>query len=394
MKLNAAFLQDPEFQHVMQVIEGSGRRAYVVGGAVRNALLSRPIADIDIATDARPEEVIALAAKAGLGCAPTGIAHGTVTIVSGPASFEITTFRRDVATDGRRATVAFTDRLEEDAQRRDFTMNGLYATRTGDVIDPVDGLSDLEARRLRFIGDPASRIREDYLRILRYFRFLATVASAVAPGGIEAITSEASGLDQVSGERIGAEMRKILGAPDPRRALALMHESGALDMVFPCADISALPELLRNERRYHAKADWRLRLSLISRDAQIDRLKLSGSEKSHLQLLAALPGTSLDEAAYRHGEDIARSHALLHLARNPFPLEADWPARIQRASRLKLPIRSSDLMPGLAGKELGMGLREAEAHWIASGFTAEPEDLIGVARGSRPLEDEIPTPAS
>ena len=148
-------------------------RALIVGGAVRNGLLGEAVEDIDIATDALPERVIALAGAAGLRTVPTGIAHGTVTVIADGEGFEVTTFRRDVATDGRRAVVAFSDRIEDDAARRDFTMNALYADTEGRVIDPVGGLPDLAARRLRFVGDPDRRIAEDYLRILRFFRFHA-----------------------------------------------------------------------------------------------------------------------------------------------------------------------------------------------------------------------------
>ena len=147
--------------------------ALIVGGAVRNALLGEPVEDMDIATALRPERVLELAAAAGLKVVPTGIEHGTVTVVAAGEGFEVTTFRRDVETDGRRAVVEFSDRLEEDAARRDFTMNALYAGADGAVIDPVGGLDDLAARRLRFVGDPDQRIAEDYLRILRFFRFHA-----------------------------------------------------------------------------------------------------------------------------------------------------------------------------------------------------------------------------
>nr|HRO15706.1 CCA tRNA nucleotidyltransferase [Paracoccus sp. (in: a-proteobacteria)] len=171
MRLPATITADPALQAVLAAL--APHRALIVGGAVRNALLGVPVDDIDIATDARPERVVELAKAAGLRPVLTGIEHGTITVVADGHGFEVTTFRRDVETDGRRAVVAFADSVEEDAHRRDFTINALYAEADGRVIDPVGGLSDLAERRLRFVGDPDERIAEDYLRILRFFRFFA-----------------------------------------------------------------------------------------------------------------------------------------------------------------------------------------------------------------------------
>ena len=168
-----ALPDDPALQQVLSALSAEGAQALVVGGAVRNALLGEPISDIDIATSARPAEPARLAKAAGLRTVPTGFDHGTITIIADGRGYEATTFRRDVETDGRHAVVAYSDSIEEDARRRDFTMNALYATADGRVLDPVGGLSDLAARKLRFVGDARARITEDYLRILRFFRFLA-----------------------------------------------------------------------------------------------------------------------------------------------------------------------------------------------------------------------------
>nr|MDA3889890.1 CCA tRNA nucleotidyltransferase [Allgaiera sp.] len=217
MKITGAWLTRPETRAVCAALTGAGHRALFVGGCVRNALLGVAVADIDIATDAAPETVTILAENAGLKAVPTGIDHGTITVVSGGIAHEVTTFRRDVETFGRHATVAFTADPAEDAARRDFTMNALYATPEGEVLDPLGGLPDLQARRLRFVGDPASRIREDYLRILRFFRFHAWYGDqqeGLDPEGIAACAENLDGLAGLSRERIGTEMRKLLSAPD------------------------------------------------------------------------------------------------------------------------------------------------------------------------------------
>ena len=182
-RIKEAWVNDPDTQKVCAALTDGGAQALFVGGCVRNALLGVPVSDIDIATDARPERVVQLAEKAGIKAVPTGIDHGTVTLVSGGVPHEVTTFRRDVETDGRRAKIAYSDRVEEDAARRDFTMNALYARPDGTVLDPLGGLPDLRARRVRFIGRAEDRIREDYLRSLRFFRFLPGPSRHVWPAG-------------------------------------------------------------------------------------------------------------------------------------------------------------------------------------------------------------------
>ena len=204
------------------MLEQDGAQALFVGGCVRNTLLGAPVADIDIATDALPERVMDLSAKAGLKAVPTGIDHGTVTVVSEGVPHEITTFRRDVETDGRRAVVVFSKDVAEDAARRDFTMNALYATPDGEIVDPLNGLPDLEARRVRFIGTASHRIQEDHLRSLRFFRFHAWYgdpAGGMDAEALAAIAENLEGLSVLSRERIGAEMLKLLSAQIPPHLL-------------------------------------------------------------------------------------------------------------------------------------------------------------------------------
>ena len=194
---------------VMAALDGF--QALFVGGCVRNALMGLPISDVDIATDARPEQVVQCMQAAGFRTVPTGLAHGTVTVLTGADSYEVTTFRRDMSTDGRHATVAFSTDIAADAARRDFTMNAIYATAGGQVIDPLGGLPDLLARRLRFVGDAGERVREDYLRILRFFRFHAIYGDdGFDAQALAAIADNLAGLETLSRERVGGEMRKLL----------------------------------------------------------------------------------------------------------------------------------------------------------------------------------------
>ncbi len=377
-RLPSEMLREPALAAVLDAIEGAGHRAYLVGGAVRNVLLGTPADDIDIATDARPEAVAALAHAAGLRPVPTGIEHGTITVISGGQGFEVTTFRRDVETDGRRAVIAFSDDLAEDAARRDFTMNALYADRAGRVIDPVGGLPDLAARRLRFVGDPECRIREDYLRILRFFRFLAWYGREAQPEAIDACSALQDGLARIARERIGAEVKKLLAAPDPGPAVALMAKAGILQRILPGADASALPALVALEGAQPPA--WPRRLACLDAPDMSRALRLSRDEARGQTALAGglKAGWSLDEAGYRLDTQTATDYALIRAARG-HALPEDWRDRLDRAARAALPMTATDLMPRLTGPALGQGMKMAEAAWIGSGFTLPAADLIAAA---------------
>lgn len=242
MKISGDWIQHPGTQALCAALAAEGFRALFVGGCVRNALLGVPVADIDISTDALPETVTNIANRAGFRVVPTGLEHGTVTVLAHGEAHEVTTFRRDVETNGRHAVVAFSTDVTEDAARRDFTMNALYAESSGLVIDPLGGLPDLLARRLRFVGDAEARIREDYLRILRFFRFHAVYGDpegGLDAEGYAACAANAEGIDELSRERVGAEMRKLLGARDPAPSVAAMAQAGILARVLPGADSRA-----------------------------------------------------------------------------------------------------------------------------------------------------------
>ena len=383
--IRAEFLSSPGLQQVLTTLTAAGHQALIVGGAVRNAVLGEDVSDVDLSTDALPQQVIDLAGAAGLKTVPTGIEHGTVTVLtteSGPwRSFEITTFRRDVETDGRHAVVSFSTDLAEDARRRDFTMNALYATAKGEVLDPIGGLPDLLARRLRFVGDARARITEDYLRILRFFRFHAWYGApgAADPDALAACAELAAGLNRISKERIGEEMQKLLKAPDPMDALCLMEQTGVLQHVLPGARLDLLTAL----RRVETAPDWRLRLATLQADDPRGSLRLSNrSARTVMQLRELAQGDdSLERIAYRHGQDLGRQVAQYRLAEGR-DLPPDWDRRIQRAAQQKLPISATDLMPQLSGAALGAALRMAEDHWIDSDFRATAPDLLALARGA------------
>ena len=369
---------------VIEMLTGAGHQAYVVGGPVRNALLGQPISDLDVATSARPETVLELARSGGLKAIPTGIDHGTVTVVINGEGIEITTFRRDVATDGRRAVVAFSDRIEEDASRRDFTMNALYADSEGKVIDPLGGLSDLYARKVRFIDDPAERIREDYLRILRFFRFYAWYGDpgeGIDADGLAACAELADGLGELSRERIGAEMLKLLSADDPGPALAAMQNSGVLMRVLSGSNAEQLPVLVHLEQEQGVAAEPLRRLVAVGGENPSDALRLSKKQSFDLQTMqkSVSEMKPAHEVGYRLGDrrgiDVVLLKACLFGGQN---VEADI-ERVDAGASAVFPLRASDL-PHLTGPDLGKALKQAEQDWIASVFVLSKAELIATTQ--------------
>jgi len=368
-------------QAVCAMLAEAGHRALFVGGCVRNALLGAPVTDIDIATDARPERVMDLAEAAGLKAVPTGFEHGTITVIAGHLPHEVTTFRRDVETFGRHAVVAFAETEVEDAHRRDFTMNALYATPEGAVIDPLGGLPDLIARRVRFIDDAEARIREDYLRILRFFRFHAWYgdpAAGLDAEGLAACAEHAEGIEKLSRERVGAEVKKLLAAPDPGQSVAAMAQSGVLARTLPGAEARLLPVLVHLESEWVCAPDPIRRLAALTGDAAAEGLRLSKAEARRLGHLRE--GMSSAEApaalGYRYGAEEAFDAALLRAAALQSPLADDLRAEIARGAAARFPVSAADLMPALSGPELGARLKDLEGRWIASDFTLTREDLL------------------
>jgi len=393
---NAEWLQRPATTAVFSALQADGAQARVVGGAVRNALMGLPVKDIDVATTALPAEVMRLASDAGLQAVPTGFEHGTVTVIAEHVPIEVTTLRRDIETFGRHARVTFTHDWGEDARRRDFTMNALYCAADGTVHDPLGGYPDLAARRVRFIGDARERIREDYLRILRFFRFFAAYDLAPRPDadGLAAAVAEKAGLAQLSGERIRAELLMLLAAPRAVEAIRIMDEAGLVEAVLGVrGNVEKLERLTAIEAALKREPDALLRLAALALASGSDaahlqeRLRLSGAETARLAQAdvrhAAFSAASDEREAqgfiYRHGREAFVDGALLTWAAS-----GDAPTDAKRAHRLRLPdrwqapelpVRGADVLAlgAQPGPEVGRVISAFEAWWIAEGFPADRE---------------------
>jgi poly(A) polymerase len=346
-----------------------------VGGAIRDDLLDLPVSDVDLATRLQPDEVVRRLEAARIKAVPTGIDHGTVTAVSDGHAYEVTTLRRDVSTDGRRATVAFTTDWEEDAARRDFTINALSADpETGEVFDYFGGLDDLAQRHVRFIGEPLKRIAEDHLRVLRYFRFHARFGAGEPDGAaLEACTQRANDLMALSRERIADELLKLLGLPDPSTTVALMLDRRILRPVLPEISADRLPTLrglIATEQEAKIAPDGLRRLAaLLPRDVPIAeavavRLKLSNKARKRLACAAQdFASTAPEAIAYRLGTDCAVDQLLLDGQTTAAVRMTHWKAP-------KLPIGGGVLIErGLReGPVVSRTLRKIEDRWVEAGF--------------------------
>ncbi len=379
-EITAEWIDKPETQAVCAMLEAAGKQALFVGGCVRNTLLEEPVSDIDISTDALPEEVMQLAKAKGFRALPTGIDHGTVTVITGHIPHEITTFRKDVETDGRRAVVAYSKHVEDDAHRRDFTMNAIYANSRGELVDPLNGMVDLVRRSVRFIDDPDQRIREDFLRILRFFRFHAWYgdhAHGMDPDALAAIANNLDGLESLSNERVGSELKKLLKAPDPAPVVAAMRATGVLQNILPGSDDRALAPLVHLEQENHVEPDAIRRLAALG-EGWAERLRLSKSETRKLERLRQELGSmvSAEELGYRLGEEVALDVLLLRAAVLSTPLTYTDRDDLRFASEQVFPVKSADLMPDFQGPKLGETLKQLERQWIDSGFQTTREQLL------------------
>ena len=380
-RIKDSWLESPASQTVCRILEEGGFRALFVGGCVRNALLKEKINDIDIATNALPEQVVDLFQAAGIKVIPTGIDHGTVTVVSNGQPIEVTTFRRDVSTDGRHAVVAFGDSLEQDARRRDFTMNALYATPDGKIVDPLGGLKDLKDRRVRFIGSTDDRIKEDYLRILRFFRFYAWYGDPKVgpdPDGMKACSKNIAGLETLSRERITSEVLKLLSADNPAPAIVAMEETGVLAAVLPESDVQPLRRLQDLEQKLSVQPDPLRRLAALRKRGEPQDLRLSKKQAARIAILQKQTSTNSNPAAlgYRFGYEVAKDILLLRAAQQDHQVEEAALMAARKGDSAIFPVSPNDLMPEFTGPALGRKLKELEAKWIASGFQAGKEELL------------------
>lgn len=384
---DAEWLRKPATQAVFAALEHAGFQGRAVGGVVRNTLMGLPVTDIDIATPARPEEVIAAATAAGLASVPTGIEHGTVTVISAHEPYEVTTLRHDVETDGRRAVVAFTDDWAADASRRDFTVNALYCDRHGVVHDPLGGYPDVARRVVRFIGDPDQRIAEDYLRILRFFRFHAVLGEGPLDRvGLDACVRGRTGLKMLSAERVRAELLKLLAGSRALEAVEAMTVFGILAVLLHVAPRpGVLARLAQAEAFVDASPDAILRLSAlclaVSEDAPVlaRRLRLSNDERAALivisrqsRALSDAPGEKAwRRLVYEQGPVAWRRSVLAALVQSPADASlATAYALPERWSVPKLPVKGLDVLAlGLpAGPHVGAVLAEVERWWVDNDF--------------------------
>lgn len=393
-RITADWLTRAPTQAVFQALAAGGFKARAVGGAVRNTLLGHDVSDIDIATSAEPADVVRLATAADLKVVATGLKHGTVTVISDGHPIEVTTLREDIATDGRHAQVAFTDDWVADASRRDFTINALYCDADGHVFDPLGGLDDLAVRRVRFIGDATARIREDYLRILRFFRFYAQYSNGRPDAeGLTACVRERRGLKRLSGERLRQELLKLILARRAQAAVTAMIEHGLLTELLPTAP---RPWMFQRMLRLDAEGDWALRLAALAVHVPEDAvrlataLRLSNAERRTLREAAGSGSRDLDirdEAAlrrllYRSGQSTYRHCVLIAWAAsgatvdnaafaNALDLPNRWPVPT-------FPLAGPDVLAlGVpSGPMIGAHLRALERAWVARDFEDQRADLL------------------
>jgi poly(A) polymerase len=397
-RLNPPWASEPGVRAVLAALGAPALDVRFVGGCVRDALLERSVADIDIATPDPPPRVLARLQEAGIKAIPSGLAHGTVTAIAGRRNIEITTLRRDTSCDGRHAVVAFTTDWREDAQRRDFTINAMSLSSDGTLFDYFDGRTDLTEGRVRFVGAPADRIREDYLRILRLFRFHAHYGRiAIDAATLHSCADLKDGLSVLSGERIQHELKRLLSAPRPAGALEAMAACGVLAKVLPEATTTeGIPKIAVIEKELDLAPHWLRRLAALLREGAYvmplgARLRLANRDRDDLAALVApepritvaMSGPELDLLLYRLGRDRVLDRAMLAAARGgnlyvwlPVLRRArDW---VHRA----MPVTGDDVLAlGIApGPLVGLALDHAERLWAESGFTATREALLGAVR--------------
>lgn len=399
-----------ETRAVMNALSGAGGSARFVGGAVRNALLGLNVDDIDITTPLLPNEVMRRLEAARIRAVPTGIDHGTVTAIVDGKAFEITTLRRDVETDGRHAVVAFSDDWEEDASRRDFTINALYASPDGEVFDYFAGLVDLDARRIRFIGDPAARIREDYLRILRLFRFHAWYGQGAIDGqALEAAKAGRAGLRQLSGERIQKEMLRLLAAKNPCPALRVMAQTKILEEIIPRgARLDRLERLVAIDTANDFVPESVLRLSALlpadpgSVTIVAERMRFSNENRDRLadlvsaqdEISLAMAGQTLHWLLYRLGLPRVRDRIFLRWAEDTdVSHDPGWGDLLAAAKSWvipEFPLGGRDVLSAgiQAGPQVGAILSHLENEWIEGDFAGDRPSLL------KRLDEIVQSPAA
>ena len=372
---------------VLDGVQELGKKIHFVGGCVRNELLGKDVAetDIDFATTAEPDEMVALAEAKGWDVQTRGKLFGTVMVIVDGTSFDVTTFRKDLKTFGRHAIVEYSEDIVEDAKRRDFTMNALYVDRDGVLIDPLDGLHDLRNGIVRFIGNADERIQEDYLRMLRYFRMHAHYSKdkeTFDNAALKAIKSRALHACILSKERIGREVRRLLEADDPSRCLIKMEEVELLQELLPGSSTDAIGQLAKIQSKLGMKPSPSAWLALMQPRDVAEELRLSRSEETRINQIIRYSASAetAAELANKLGSDLAIDIVMTRAAiRNEIP-ESSVVETAERAASAKFPISAEDLMQDFAGPELGAELERLRSRWVGSDFRMKRSELLGIVR--------------
>lgn len=387
MKLNfkeTKWLRNPSAQKLSKLYKNFGYQVLFVGGCVRNTILKMPVTDIDLATDAQPEEIIKIAKENNIRFVPTGLAHGTITLIIDNKNYQITTFRTDFDHDGRYAKVEFTESLLLDASRRDLTINALYCNHVGEVIDPLNGLNDIKKQKIKFIGNPNERIKEDNLRILRFFRFQAIYGNKnleIDSIALEACHNHKSKLAALSKERITSELRKILSAPNPLEVIIKMNETGVLNELFQKVSIDSLEAYLKTEKKFKININWLGRLLSLQVTQEEESLKLTRCEFKFLKQTKSAIENQIHvlEFSYYNGVENGKIYSILQNFRHNIILSKNLLNQINSLATKRFPITAKDLMPEISGKKLGEALRSLEDRWIKSNFTLSKKELLAEA---------------
>ena len=387
MKLNfkeTKWLRNPSAQKLSKLYKSFGYQVLFVGGCVRNTILKMPVTDIDLATDAQPEEIIKIAKENNIRFVPTGLAHGTITLIIDNKNYQITTFRTDFDHDGRYAKVEFTESLLLDASRRDLTINALYCNHVGEVIDPLNGLDDIKKQKIKFIGNPNERIKEDNLRILRFFRFQAIYGNKnleIDSIALEACHNHKSKLAALSKERITSELRKILSASNPLEVIIKMNETGVLNELFQKVSIDSLEAYLKTEEKFKININWLGRLLSLQVTQEKESLKLTRCEFKFLKQTKSAIENQIHvlEFSYYNGVENGKIYSILQNFRHNIILSKNLLNQINSLATKKFPITAKDLMPEIRGKKLGEALRSLEDRWIKSNFTLSKIELLAEA---------------
>ncbi|MEM8749499.1 MAG: CCA tRNA nucleotidyltransferase [Pseudomonadota bacterium] len=404
MRIDADWLKAEPLQTLLLLLEKNGEEARVNGGAVRNALMGMPVADVDVSSTLVPRDVMLRLKEAGHRAIPTGVEHGTVTAVIDGGSFEVTTLRQDIETDGRHARVLYGKDWEADARRRDLTINALYVDRHGEVFDPLDAMPDIERSVVRFIDDAETRIREDYLRILRFFRFFAWYGKFRPDAdGLKACARLKDGLDTLSAERVWQELWKTLSAPDPSRAILWMRQTNVLSRILPESEkwgIENLSKLVESDANAGREPDAMLRLMSIIPpqnervESLASRLRIPNKQRDRLRdwAEAVLPDAKLSKTEfarllYRGKPNAVADRLKLAIATTPEPsLKKSYIEKLDMAlswQRPEIPVRGQDLLDH--GMEPGPGiaqeLAKLEEAWIESDFSLSREELLKLHEG-------------